>query len=56
MGEFFTPWGFEAFKKGRVLVVTGLLNKLLLFGNRFAPRTILVRVVRKIIEKPTPPK
>ncbi len=45
-------FGFEAFKKGKVLAVPGFMNKMLIFGNRFAPRAILVRVVKKIIEKP----
>jgi uncharacterized protein len=43
--------GVRAMTRGRRLVVTGLRNKLLLFAERFAPRGMVIRIVRWMQEK-----
>lgn len=40
--------GHRAFRKGRVLVIPGLSNRLLAFSTRLAPRWLLRRVVRML--------
>ncbi len=43
--------GIAGMKRGKVLVIPGWRNKLLLFSERFAPRSVVVRVVRWMQEK-----
>ncbi|MBY0514584.1 MAG: SDR family oxidoreductase [Gemmataceae bacterium] len=43
--------GVRGLMRGRRMVVPGLRNKLLLFAERFAPRGLVVRVVRWMQEK-----
>lgn len=43
--------GFEAFKKGRTLVIAGLQNQLMVFGLRFGPRSIVRRIAKRVVEK-----
>jgi uncharacterized protein len=38
--------GYRGMRRGKLLVVPGLLNKTLAFGVRFAPRPVLLRVAR----------
>jgi short-subunit dehydrogenase len=40
--------GHRAFRKGRVLVIPGLGNRLLAFSTRLAPRWLIRRVIRKL--------
>jgi uncharacterized protein len=43
--------GVRAMMRGQRLVVTGLRNKLLLFAERFSPRGMVIRAVRRLQEK-----
>jgi short-subunit dehydrogenase len=43
--------GYAATMRGKRLVVPGFLNRLLVFAGRFAPRRLLLRVVRRIQQK-----
>lgn len=43
--------GYEAMNAGRVMVITGLRNRLMVFSERFAPRSWVRSVVRGIQEK-----
>jgi len=45
--------GYEAMKKGKGLVITGMRNKLLVQSNRVTPRRIVTAVVRKLQEQRT---
>ncbi len=40
--------GHRAFRKGRALVITGLVNRVLAFSTRLAPRWLVRRVVRML--------
>ncbi len=40
--------GHRAFRRGRVVVIPGLANRLLTFSNRLAPRWLTRRVVRRL--------
>ena len=42
--------GYRAMMKGRPLVVTGVPNKLMAFGTRLAPKMLVTRLARKIME------
>jgi short-subunit dehydrogenase len=44
---------FNGTMKGKRLVVPGFMNKLLVFGVRFAPRRLLLRIVRRFQQKRT---
>jgi short-subunit dehydrogenase len=46
--------GVRAMRRGRPMVITGLRNKLLVFGERFLPRWLVIRVVRWMQEKRIP--
>jgi len=43
--------GFEAFKKGKVLEITGRKNKMMAFLVRFAPRSAVRKAAKKMIER-----
>ena len=43
--------GFEAFKKGKPLIVTGLSNQLMIGAARLAPRSVVVRAAKKFVEQ-----
>jgi short-subunit dehydrogenase len=43
--------GFEAMKRGKTLVIPGLLNRLVAFGTRFAPRGLLAVLARAVQER-----
>jgi short-subunit dehydrogenase len=43
--------GVAAMDRGRRLVVPGLANRLLVFANRFAPRALAARIVRRLQER-----
>ncbi len=43
--------GVAGMKRGKVLVIPGWRNKLLIFSERFLPRSLVVRVVRWMQEK-----
>jgi len=43
--------GYRAMMKGQSLVVTGLRNRLMAFSIRFAPRSVVRKVVRRIQEQ-----
>jgi len=45
--------GYEAMKKGKGLVITGMRNKLLVQSNRITPRRIVTAVVRRLQEQRT---
>ena len=47
--------GFDAFKKGQVLVIPGLRNKIIALAVRLAPRSAVRKVAGKIIERAFPP-
>lgn len=42
---------FKATMKGKRLVIPGVWNKLLVFGVRFAPRRMILRIVRRFQQK-----
>lgn len=42
--------GHEGFRKGQVIIVPGLKNRLGIFSNRLFPRSLIRKVVRKIQE------
>ena len=42
--------GYAALRAGRPLVIPGMRNKVLAFGVRFAPRTTVTRIARKMQE------
>lgn len=42
---------FEAFSKGKILEVTGLQNKVIALGTKFAPRAVVRKVARRIVER-----
>ena len=43
--------GMKGFRNRKSLVVTGTFNKMMIFGSRFAPRQMVVKAARKIIER-----
>jgi short-subunit dehydrogenase len=43
--------GYRATMRGQRLVIPGLLNRLGAFGTRFAPQSLLMRVVERIQAK-----
>lgn len=43
--------GYEAMKKGKGLVITGMRNKLLVQSNRVSPRRVVTTIVRKLQEQ-----
>ena len=43
--------GVAAMKRGQVLIVPGLGNKLLIAAERFAPRGVVVKAVRWMQQK-----
>jgi len=43
--------GYLALKKGKVIVIPGLKNKLLVFLVRIAPRNIVTKITRRMLEK-----
>jgi hypothetical protein len=43
--------GYRAMMQGRSLVITGLRNRLMAFSIRFAPRSVVLKVVRRIQEQ-----
>jgi short-subunit dehydrogenase len=43
--------GYKALMKGKTMVIYGWLNKLIVFANRITPRTMIVKIVRKMSEK-----
>ena len=45
--------GYDAMKKGKGLVITGLRNKILVQSNRVSPRRVVTAVVRKLQEQRT---
>ncbi|HJZ57394.1 MAG TPA: SDR family oxidoreductase [Gemmataceae bacterium] len=46
--------GVRGMKRGQRMVVTGLRNKLLVFFERFAPRGLVIRIVRWMQERRVP--
>ena len=38
--------GYRGFRRGKVIVIPGLRNKLGAFGIRFAPRSVVRKLVR----------
>ena len=40
--------GYKAMNQGKVVRVTGIKNKLMLFGARFAPRALIRKIVKKL--------
>lgn len=42
--------GFEGMKRGRRIVVTGMMNRLLVQSNRISPRRMVTTIVRKLQE------
>ena len=45
--------GFEAFKRGKVLVIPGLSNKLMAFSIRLAPRFLVRKAAKRMMEQPS---
>ena len=45
--------GYQGMKRGRPVVVPGVLNNILVFMLRFAPRRLVTTVVRKIQTHPS---
>ncbi|MFN4083418.1 MAG: SDR family NAD(P)-dependent oxidoreductase [Bacteroidia bacterium] len=43
-------FGYKAMLNGKTVAVHGIKNKLLLFSNRFAPRNMVVKIVRMMQE------
>ena len=43
--------GYEGMKRGKRVVIPGLLNKLLAFGVRLAPRRLPPAIVRRLQER-----
>jgi uncharacterized protein len=43
--------GFRALMEGRMTVIAGIANKLMVFSQRFAPRKIVARMSRNLLEK-----
>jgi uncharacterized protein len=43
--------GYDAMKKGKGLVITGMRNKLLVQANRVSPRRVVTTIVRKLQEQ-----
>lgn len=41
---------FEKFEKGKEIIITGLINKIIVFGIRFLPRKWVVKIARKLQE------
>lgn len=48
--------GYDAFKKGRRLEITGLRNKIMVLGVKLAPRSVVTKIARRIVEKKFQPK
>jgi len=44
-------FGYNALMKGKTLAIHGWLNRLIVFANRLAPRSIIVKTVRKMSER-----
>ena len=43
--------GYKGFKKGKAIIVPGIKNKFLVNINKFAPRSIVRKIVLKTNEK-----
>lgn len=44
-------FGYEAMLKGKPVVIHGFMNQLLAFIVRFTPRSLVVKISRKVIDK-----
>jgi short-subunit dehydrogenase len=43
--------GFRALMEGKTTVIAGTANKLLVFSQRFAPRRMVARISRNLLER-----
>jgi short-subunit dehydrogenase len=46
--------GYRGAMRGRRVVIPGLLNRAGAFATRFVPRSVLLRVVRRVQERKRP--
>lgn len=44
-------YGYKAMMKGKVVVIHGLMNSIMAGSIRFAPRSLVVKIARKMLEK-----
>jgi short-subunit dehydrogenase len=49
--EEVAKYGYEAMKKSKTVVIHGLKNKVLASSVRFAPRSLITKISRKVIEE-----
>lgn len=47
---------FSAFKKGKILEITGLKNRLLTFSVKIAPRSVVRKAARQLVERAQSPR